>query len=192
METTQNAIIPQVWIGCLSCYNSGRLRGQWVTAEQAAAEVADDAVTYGGQAEQVAREYADGHTITTTVCAKCGGDEFDVFDQEHTITRCTVGEFYNMAEQLDEMDRATHEALTVLAGWLMMETLDELITYHEDHYSGQWDRFRDFAENYADEVGDLAAIPEHLQHCFDVERYAADLEHDYYHDTATGHTWRSA
>ena len=192
METTQQAIIPQAWIGCLSCYNSGRLRGRWVTAEQAAAEIDADAITYGGQAEQVTTEYSEGHTITRTVCSKCGGDEFDVFDQEHTITRCTVGQFYEMAQQLDEMDRATHEALTVLAGWLMMETLDELITYHEDHYCGQWDTFRDFAEQSADDVGLLGEMPETLSQYFDWERYARDLEHDYYHDTATGHTWRSA
>ena len=191
METVQAAIIPQVWAGCLSCYNAGRLRGAWITAEQAAAEVDADAITYGGQAEQVTTEYAEGHTVTRTVCSKCGGDEFDVFDQEHTITRCTLGEFYDMAEQLHEMDRDTHEALTVLAGWLMMETLEELITYHEDHYCGQWNRFRDFAEQSADDVGLLGEMPETLSQYFDWERYARDLEHDYYFDTATGHTWRS-
>lgn len=191
MTTIQQAIIPQVWVGCLSCYNAGRLSGAWITAEEAAAEYAADTVTYGGQAVQVVREYEQGHTITTTVCAKCGGEEFDVFDQQHTITRCTVGEFYEMAEQLDEMDRATHEALTVLAQWLGMETLEELTDYHGDNYSGQWDKFEEFAENYADEVGDLAAIPEHLREYFDVERYARDLAHDYYYDKDSGHTWRS-
>lgn len=192
METTQQAIIPQVWVGCLSCYNAGRLRGKWITAEQAAAEIADDAITYGGQAEQITTEYADGHTITRTVCAKCGGDEFDVFDHENTIRPVTVGQFYDMAEHLDEMNRDTHEALTALAEWLGMETLDELITYHDDYYCGQWDKFEQFAENYADDVGDLAAIPEHLRDYFDIDRYARDLAHDYYYDTTTGHTWRSA
>ena len=187
METVQTAIIPQVWAGCLSCYNAGRLRGAWITAEQAAAEVDADAITYGGQAEQIVTEYAEGHTITRTVCSKCGGDEFDVFDQEHTITRCTLGEFYDMAGQLDEMDRDTHEALTVLAGWLGGSmTLDELHTYHEDNYAGQWDTFKDYAENYADKVGDLAAIPEHLQRYFDADTYARDLAYDYYHDTDSG------
>ena len=189
--TTQQPMIPQAWIGCLACYNAGALRGRWITAEQAADEMLEG-ITYGGQAETTTTEYADGHTITRTTCAKCGGDEFDVFDQEHIPTRVTVGEFYDMAEQLDEMSADTLEAFHTLGQWLGGSmTLDELHTYHEDNYCGQWDKFQDFAEDYAEQVGDLQAMPDHLRAYFDTERYARDLEHDYYHDAATGHTWRS-
>lgn len=60
---------PAIWLGCLSCYNNGRLNGKWITAEQATEPEA--AETLNGLATL---ETINGYTATR--CRKCFGDEF--------------------------------------------------------------------------------------------------------------------
>lgn len=185
-ETTNTT--PAAWIGCLSCYNSGQLRGKWITAQQAAEEQNETRVpTYGGTAgwhiDATGREHSR--------CIYCGGDEFDVFDTEHLPTKMTAAEFYKHAETLTELDDAGDlERITALADWLSGD-LDTLIAYDQDNYVGQWDTFQDYAESYADDVALLADTPEWIARYFDMAAFARDLEHDYYHDDTTGHTWQS-
>ena len=102
-------------------------------------------------------------------------------------------EFYENAEQLAELHDADDlTRLIALADWLGNTTsLEDLKTYDDDNYAGQWDSFQDYAENYADDVGLLAGMGETLRHYFDYEAFSRDLAHDYYHDDTTGHTWRS-
>lgn len=184
--TTENTT-PAAWIGCLACYNNGELRGKWITAQQAAEEMLEG-VTYGGQAYKM--KLAGG--VEMTACRKCGGDEFDVFDSQHLPHKMTAAEFYKHAETLAELDDTGDlERITALAGFLGMEKLDELIAYDAENYVGQHDTFQDYAEQYLDDVGDLAKLPEHLAYYFDYEKYARDLAHSYLYDDATGHTWAS-
>lgn len=186
-ETTNTT--PAAWIGCLSCYNNGQLRGQWITAHDAINDQ-DDYHTPGYKG--LAEFYTTPAGTIGARCVYCGGDEFDVFDTEHLPHKMTAAEFYKHAETLAELDDAGNlERITALAGFLGMETLDELITYDENNYAGQWDTFQEFAEQYLDDVGDLAAIPERLAYYFDYEKYARDLAHSYLYDDATGHTWAS-
>lgn len=185
---------PAAWIGCLSCYNNGRLRGKWITAQQAADELADEIdkgtkVTYGNQTAHTTNSATPSPT-----CRKCGGDEFDVFDTQHTPASCrTVKDFYENAEQLAELhDTDDLTRLIALADWLgSATTLDDLISYDNEHYAGKWNRLQDYAEHILDDLGELDGMPEHLRPYFDYEAYARDLAHDYYHDDTTGHTWRS-
>ena len=183
MTTTEQHTEPAAWIGCLSCYNNGTLRGKWITAQQAADEMTGDEITYAGQA----------FGTTSPTCRKCGGDEFDVFDTEHLPHKMTAAEFYKNAETLAALDDAGDlERITALAGFLGMEKLDELITYDENNYVGQWNTFQDYAEHYADDTALLGTMPENLSYYFDWEKYAADLAHSFLYDDATGHTWHSA
>jgi antirestriction protein len=189
MNTTTHTE-PAAWIGCLSCYNAGTLRGKWITARQAADETASgELITYAGQAEPAT--YPSGTTYAR--CVVCGGDEFDVFDTQHlNAIRPSVASFYRDAEQLADLDDAgTLEQITALAAWLGSASLADLIEYNDDNYGGQWSSWQDFADNYADDfiTGDM---PNHLAPYFDYEKYARDLAHDYYYDDATGHVWYSA
>lgn len=185
--TTTETTTPAAWIGCLACYNNGELRGKWITAQQAAEEIAGDEITYGNQAFHTTYS-----TTPSPTCRKCGGDEFDVFDTEHLPHKMTAAEFYQHAETLAELDDAGDlERITALAGFLGMEKLDDLIAYDAHNYVGQYDTFQDYAEQYLDDVGDLAKLPEHLAYYFDYEKYARDLAHSYLYDDATGHTWHS-
>lgn len=185
-ETTNTT--PAAWIGCLSCYNNGHLRGQWITAQQAADEQNETRVpTYGGTAgwhiDATGREYSR--------CVYCGGDEFDVFDTQHLPTKMTAAEFYKHAETLADLDDAGDLRITALAGWLGTQNIDDLIAYDDEHYVGQWNTFQDYAEQYADDTALFADVPEHLAYYFDMAAFARDLAHDYYYDDTTGHTWKS-
>lgn len=185
-ETTTNTGEPAAWIGCLSCYNNGHLRGAWITAGRAEIENYTQ-ITYGNTAEQI----TTGER-TVTVCNHCNGDEFDVFDTEHLPTKMGVREFYANAETLAALDADELERLTTLAGWLGGSmSLADLIAYDQENYVGEYSTFQDYAEQYADEVALLADTPEWIARYFDMEAFARDLAHDYYHDDTTGHTWRS-
>lgn len=192
-EPTTTTTTPSAWIGCLACYNSGKLRGRWITARTAADEMGDDDtprnITYGGQAEPAT--YPNGRTYFA--CRVCGGDEWDVFDTEHLPHKMDAGTFYSYAEQLADLDDAGDlDRINVLASWLGGSmSLDDLIRYDDENYCGEWSTFTDYAESYADEVALLADAPEWISRYFDMEAFARDLAHDFYHDETTGHIWRS-
>lgn len=191
MTTTEQHTEPAAWIGCLSCYNRGTLRGKWITARQAADEAATgELITYSGQAEPAT--YPSGTTYAR--CVVCGGDEFDVFDTQHLgAIRPSVMSFYRDAEQLADLNDAGElEQITALAGWLGSASLADLIEYNENNYGGQWDSWQAFSDDYADNFAGLDRLPDDLRYYFDYEKYARDLAHSYYYDEATGHTWHSA
>jgi antirestriction protein len=150
-----------------------------------------DEITYGGQAET--RTTNDlGTPYTAPRCHECGADEFDVFDTEHTPHSCrTLREFYANAEKLTELDDAgTLPRLIVLGTYVGTSTsLDDLETHDYAHYVGQYSTFQDYAEQLANDIELLRDMPQHLTYYFDYEKWAADIQHDYYYDTETGHTW---
>ena len=190
MTTETTTTTPAAWIGCLACYNNGQLRGKWITAHDAVNDQ-DDYHTPGYKG--LAEFYTTPAGTIGARCVYCGGDEFDAFDTEHLPTKMTAAEFYKNAQTLADLDDAGDlERITVLASWFGgPTTLDDLITYDDEHYAGQWDSFQDYAESYADEVALLADTPEWIARYFDMEAFARDLAHDYYYDDTTGHTWRS-
>ncbi len=184
---------PAACIVCLSCLNNGRALGKWITAAEAAAEIEDEtAHPYAGQGEPAT--YPNSET-TFTRCRKCGGDEWEIADYEYIPRSCrTVAAFYENAEQLAELHNAGEldliaELASILDSGGYM-SLDELITYHETHYHGEHDDDKAFGEDYAEQVGDTAAVPEHMRHYIDWEWYAKELLYDYF--TSNGHYWRSA
>ena len=184
---------PAACIVCLSCLNNGRVLGKWITAAEAAAEIENEtAFPYAGQGEPAT--YPNTET-TFTRCRKCGGDEWEIADYEHTPRSCsTVAAFYENAEQLAELHNAgqldlIHELASVLDCGGQM-SLDELITYHETYYHGEHNTEKAFGEDYAEQVGDIDAVPEHMRPYIDWEWYAKELSYDFM--SSNGHYWRSA
>jgi antirestriction protein len=184
---------PAACIVCLSCLNNGRVLGKWITAAEAAAEIEDEtAYPYAGQGEPAT--YPNTET-TFTRCRKCGGDEWEMVDHEHTPHSCrNARTFYENAAQLAELHENDQlEIITTLAGCIDVGgymSLDELVTYHETYYYGEHNTATDFAQDYADNTGDLDAIPEHLRHLIDMEQYAHELMYNYFSEN--GHYWWSA
>ena len=53
-----------------------------------------------------------------------------------------------------------------------------------DAYAGEWDTFRDYAEELADDTGMLAEIPEWARPYFDMDAFARDLSVDHWTEDA--------
>jgi antirestriction protein len=175
---------PRVWVGCLGCYNAGRLRGVWITAAEMLDELAANHVTFKGLGVPSDRG---------TLCALCGGEEWDVMDSEGVPRDCqNVRGFMDNADALVEMDADVLGRLIVLGGWLGGSmSFNDLFQYDEENYCGQFDSFREYAEQLADD-GLLGDMPDMLAQYFDWDAWARDLAYDYYYDDASGHVWRSA
>lgn len=184
MDTTTRTGDARACVVCLSCLNAGRALGVWISAEDAAAEIGD-AITYGGQGEDAT--YPGGAAYVA--CKRCGGDEWYLADYEYLVPSMrTVRGFYESAEEWAEIEDA--EIVYLFATWYDAGgalTVAELIDAHQDRYRGHWETFRDYAEQYAEDTGDLAAMPEHLARYIDWDAYARDLAYDYYEED--GHIW---
>lgn len=185
MNTTTTTALdePAIWLGCLSCYNSGRLNGRWITAEQAAEPEAAETLNGLATLETVG-------TYIARRCVKCFGDEFDVMDHQLIPTTCaTARDFYENAEQLAELhNNGELEPLTLLNSNLVMSSLDELIEYHRDNYQGEYNTMNDFAERLIDEG--VIEIPATMPaHWVDIDAIARDLQYD--HFEISGHVWRN-
>lgn len=128
MTTTSST--PRAWVGCLACYNAGRLVGEWV-----------DGVEAGGYVP----------------CQMPGHEEFHVFDHEGygaaLSGECSPAEAQDIAEWLDEVDEDDRGAFAAFLGdqapslsasW----TLADVVRAFRDQYLG--------TEEGADEVDALA------------------------------------
>lgn len=166
MPVTSTAIdTPAVWIGCLRCYNAGRLVGRWF-----------DAV----DAEDV--------TPTDVHEAFCNDEEHEelwVMDQENLLSTGEMSprEAAREAERLMALD--SQEEREALRAWHRdgsavedCDGLPDLDVFH-DRYQGHWDSFEDYTRDFVEQTGMLATIPEDVSCYFDHAALARDLSFDY-------------
>lgn len=184
METVLQNSSPAICLRCAS-YSCGS--SKWITAETVSAEVEADEVTYGGL-------FAPDENGVLR-CTRCHCDEIETVDHEYIPSGfASVARFYEIAGDLLAMDNDELERITALAQNMNPAgseylTLAELIEYDQDNYQGQHNTDKDFAEEFADQVGDTQSVPEHMRSYIDYEAYARDLMHDYYE--IDGHYWRA-
>lgn len=156
---------PRVWIGCLACYNEGRLVGDWFDAASA-----DEVTTYDVHG---AHSRADSH------------DELWVMDHENIPVRGEMDPITAAAwgRCLAEVDEHLRPALCVWveSGDYVAEGAGDLpsTSDFEERYCGAWESFREYAENLADDIGLLADVPEEIARYFDWQAWSRDLAMDY-------------
>lgn len=159
MRTTTE---PAVWIGCLACYNAGRLTGDWYDATEA---------------DQITPARLHGGVSTTH-------EELWIFDHEHLPIdgECSPQEAAKLARHLEEADEHLRQAFLawISSGSHVLDG-DNLPDHGEftDRYCGHWDSFEDYAHNLADDTGLLQDLPEHVTRYFNWSSWTSDLEHDY-------------
>ena len=193
METKLKLDEPAACIVCLSCLNNGRALGKWATIEKIAEEVNAEQITYIGQGETAT--YASGTNYIG--CKVCGGDEWELIDYEYLphSTR-TLKAIYENAEKITELHNSNELApIILLASWLDVGgymSIDELVTYNEANYIGEYNTPKDFAEHMADALAVFDGTEnEVVANCFDYEQfYYGWLQHDYTEEQ--GHYWRNA
>ena len=165
MTTTATDETPRVWIGCLHCYNSGRLTGDWFPAAGA------DLVTV----EQV-------HRISRSPLSGC--EELWVMDHEYLPIdgECSPMEAARWAERLGEVDEHLRPAFRawVSAGAYAADSegLPDVDEFTDAH-CGTWPSFRAYTEELAESCGMMLDWPELAVRHFDWAGWARDLAHDY-------------
>lgn len=158
--------VPRVWIGCLHCYNSGHLVGDWFDA------VGADEVSL-----------ADVHRGSGRGWTAC--EELWCLDHEHIPIS---GEFGPLeAAQWGEVyEEAGAERWPAVCAWVrsgshVTEGRGDIpsISDFEERYCGQWESFKEYAEQLADDVGLHQGWPEDAVRYFNWASWVSDQSHDY-------------
>ncbi len=181
---------PAIWVGCLSCYNNGRLNGKWITAERAANEREPGSLeTLGGLATvETVGDY------TARRCVVCFGDEFDVMDHQLIPKSCAnIADFYENAEHLFNLHHTGTglEHILILASVLDpggTMSLDELSHYHDENYIGAISLNEFIDAEIEDGCWEHGSLPDHY---IDREAIARDYRANGTFIEEDGYLWRS-
>jgi hypothetical protein len=142
---------PSAFVGCLGCYNEGRIVGRWLTIEQIAEEAAEDAPQrlYGGLARRQANNRYG--------CERCGSDEFEIQDTEWISSRISLCDLYKDAQMLTEVweeNESRFHGLMALVTDGVCLTVEEAALYDDDHLlMSDYSEF-DLWENILDDLLD--------------------------------------
>ena len=164
MGVTPSAIDePRAWIGCLACYNEGRLRGDWFSAAEAA-DVTPRQI-HGGR--------ATSH------------EELWVFDHDNIPVD---GEFAPMDATgwAEVYDKVGPEQWPALCAWVRSgsyvaqgDTDLPCVGDFEEAYVGNWDSFREYSDQYVEDTGMLDGVDDDVARYWDYAAFARDLEMDH-------------
>jgi antirestriction protein len=190
IATENNA--PRVWVGCLACYNGGRLVGAWVDAAEAA-DMAEDFDAYNGgevwsnefDNEQRRAHLAEGH------------EEFWCFDHGNmrglVKGECSPTEAQRIGALVEAIQADGHDVAAV-ADWAGYT--GEILTgwdrptreAFEDAYQGEHDSEEAFAQQLAHDLDGVTGEESWPLSCIDWERAARDLflGGDYYAVSSPG------
>lgn len=159
---TQTSTAPRVWIGCLSCYNNGKLVGDWVDVTKADTVTIDD--LHGDTPHEGCEEM---------LCMDTDG--LPANSGEITVAEAAAwGVLY---------EHVGIGAWDAFCAWIesgnYVKDADGLPSYSvfDDRYLGCWDSFSDFL---ADDLENLQADwPETAKRYFDFDAYERDAAYDY-------------
>lgn len=168
--TTSANYQPRAWVGCLACYNSGRLVGQWYDADEAE--------------DDIAQIHKDGG-----YAGPCDGEEPWCFDTENLpggeMDPATARKWGAMYEKLDN-DAAWPAFLAYAANHHTdLYGMPEIEDF-TDAYQGRWDEFSDYAHHYAEETALQQGWPDEAILHFNWDSYAESLEQGYWTADAPG------
>lgn len=139
---------PKAWIGCLGCYNVGRLVGEWVDGQEAGNVTVE-------QLHKASR---------TPVSVVSPHEELWVMDHEgygeFLKGECSPMDAQRIADLMSEIESDGHE-VTAVAAW-MDHAGREIVEWDaptreefEDAYDGEHESEEDYAHELAEELGAL-------------------------------------
>jgi antirestriction protein len=162
---------PRIYVACLAAYNNGRLHGAWIDADQSAEE----------NHEAVGRMLA--------ASPEPGAEEWAIHDYEG-FGSLRLGEWEPL-DRVAQIAAAIAEHGPAFSVWLAYEGSREPadLQAFEDAYRGEWDSLRDYAENYAEEVGMYEAAEKtgFSYVTVDIDALERDLEIELYTAAAENH-----
>lgn len=151
-----------VWVGCLACYNEGRLTGEWVDALEAS-------------------EYVP--------CNLVGHEEWWVFDTNTPwITgECSPSEAQAIAEAVEAIpDYIDVDAVQAYLEYWGTSLTDLDLSDFEDAYQGAYYSVSAFIEELWDSCGYDSELPEWVLPYIDMDKWGRDVMYDYYDVTPKG------
>ena len=152
---------PKVWIGCLQCYNEGRLVGDWYPANEA------------------------GEITTSNLHGR------PIRPETHEELWCLDVEGFPEAREMDPMtaqmwgdlyDEVGDAQWPAFCAWVRsgshVEDGDGMpsASDFEERYAGSWNDFEEYAWNYVVSSGMQHEWTETARDYFDLKRYARDLQ----------------
>ncbi|MCZ4085462.1 MULTISPECIES: antirestriction protein ArdA [Streptomyces] len=135
---TATRVQPRVWIGCLACYNAGRLVGDWYEADTADLVTPDDLHGRSTSHEELWVMDHEGF------CGALDGE-------------CSPDEAAEIAEALAELSE--HEA-AAFATWVEVFGEQSERTHWVEHFRDQYRGFHQSEAHFAQEWADDTCDPE--------------------------------
>lgn len=157
---------PRIWIGCLACYNNGKLVGDWFDANEA------DDITI-----------LDIHSKEDNPQNSC--EELWVFDHENLPVKGEMapGDAAPWGDAYDELD--SDHLWPAYCAWVDSgaHTTESngtgIVSDFLEAFQGEYDTFRDFADEFVESTGMLTNVSEDVARYFDYDGFASDLKYDY-------------
>lgn len=151
---------PRVYVACLAAYNSGKLHGTWIDADQDADDIRREiAVMLNESPEPEAEEWAI--------------HDFENFGGLRLSEGEDIGQLAELAELIAEHGDVFAKLVDHVGG---LQYLEHAKTLMEEEYTGAHDSLEDFAYELLEGTGQLESVPENLRPYFDCEKFARDLE----------------
>lgn len=164
--TTMTEPAMRVWIGCLACYNDGRLAGDWFDAIDA------DEVTLAN-----VHRRAGGSRVG---CEEMWCFDVDDMPVYREMSPAEAAEWGRVVDAVDEHLRTALIAW-VRSGNYVAEGAGDLpsVPDFEERFAGHWDDFDEYAHQLAEDSGLLRDVAEEVARYFDWEAWTRDLAFDY-------------
>jgi antirestriction protein len=126
---------PRIYVACLAAYNNGRLHGCWIDADQSADDIGDEV------------------RAMLAASPEPGAEEWAIHDYEgFGDLRLSEWESFERVAAIAAGIAAHGDAFSA---WLSCDESRDPgdVRAFEDAYRGEWGSLRDYAEQFADDIG---------------------------------------
>ena len=162
LKTQINTGEPQIYVACLAAYNSGYLHGKWITPKTDKDELL-------AQFEKVLKSSPIPNA-----------EEWAIHDYNEFPN---LGEYPSIDNIVKVQEAIDEHGIAIVNGFIENWSIEDL-EHIEDAYCGEYDSFKDFAQQLAEDTIEGLDDNSTLARYFDWDMWERDLHHDY--DEASG------
>lgn len=163
----------KIYVGTYEKYNNGSIAGKWVDIEDMTEEEFAEAIKELHEDEEDPEFMFQDYEVPAA---------FENLVSEHGID----SEFWDVKDWYNDQSETQQEAFTAFVN---LGNDPDPVRF-EDAYVGQYDSGEEFAEQQAEEMGDLQNVPDYIKNCIDWEQvWNRGLRYDY--DFEDGYVFRN-
>jgi antirestriction protein len=174
------------YAACLASYNNGELYGAWIDATADADEMQEQVskMLRGSRYPNVTVEHEGRQVPSAEEWAVHDYDDADgiISDLGETSDLKAIAYRVEVAEKAE--DELGDEGRAIVAAYwgnmgrdaMPKDDADAAVEAVRDAYAGEADTLKDWAEQYLEDTGQLAEVPEQWRAYIDVAAWARDLE----------------